>query len=154
MAVVTPDLVSPSARRYPAVSTLVREQCFTAENPPLALGCAVCGHPPYAHGCSALGAHDYEVPSAESMAERLNLYTALGLHRRRMSKAEFRIPQPQTAHRTRIFARARGPKVARAHAPGRSSRQRPQRERVFPPNWPEPGEQRQDQPATTRRGGR
>jgi hypothetical protein len=68
----------------------VREACFTAGEPPLLMGCAMCGHPPYAHGCSAVGVHDYEVPSAELMAERLGLYVALGLHRRRMSEAEFR----------------------------------------------------------------
>ncbi|GAA0953088.1 hypothetical protein GCM10009560_75570 [Nonomuraea longicatena] len=78
-------------RRLAARQTdAVREPCFTREGPPLAMGCAVCGHPPYAHGCSSVGAHEYEVPSAVLMAERLHLYTALGLHRRRMSVAEFR----------------------------------------------------------------
>jgi hypothetical protein len=79
------------AARWPDV---VREPCFTAEVPPLPMGCAVCGHPPYAHGCSSVGAHDYEVPSAEQMAERLGRYVALGLHRRRMSEAEFRRDHP------------------------------------------------------------
>jgi hypothetical protein len=92
----------PARRRQAPAAPVVREPCFTREDPPLAMGCAVCGHPPYAHGCSAVGAHEYEVPSAELMAERLSLYVALGLHRRRMSEAEFRrdhacAPAPEQA---------------------------------------------------------
>jgi hypothetical protein len=67
-----------------------RESCFTLEDPPLALGCAMCGHPPYAHGCDAVGGHEYEVPSAELIAERLSLYVELGLHQRPVSETEFR----------------------------------------------------------------
>jgi hypothetical protein len=87
---VLTDLAPRPAPRHraPAVP-VVPEPCFTTGDPPLPMGCALCGHPPYAHGCSAVGAHDYEVPSAALMAERLHLYTALGLHRRRMSEAEF-----------------------------------------------------------------
>ncbi|GAA0934490.1 hypothetical protein [Nonomuraea longicatena] len=85
MGVLTTDL----ARRQALAMSVVREPCFTAEDPPLAMGCALCGHPPYGHGCAILGAHEYEVPSAELMAERLRLYRALGLHRRRMCEAEF-----------------------------------------------------------------
>ncbi|GAA0934475.1 hypothetical protein GCM10009560_41710 [Nonomuraea longicatena] len=69
--------------------------CFTAEDPPLAMRCALCGHPPYAHGSAILGAHEYEVPSAELMAEWLRLYRALGLHRRRISEAGTCVTMPE-----------------------------------------------------------
>ncbi|GAA0916127.1 hypothetical protein GCM10009560_11050 [Nonomuraea longicatena] len=103
MTVLTADVAArPARRRQVSAGPVVREPCFTREDPPLAMGCAVCGHPPYAHGCSSVGAHEYEVPSAVLMAERLRLYTALGLHRRRMSAAVFRrehvcAPAPEQA---------------------------------------------------------
>ncbi|GAA0950107.1 hypothetical protein GCM10009560_69160 [Nonomuraea longicatena] len=103
MTVLTADVAArPARRRHAPAAPVVREPCFTREDPPLAMGCAVCGHPPYAHGCSSVGAHEYEVPSAVLMAERLHLYVALSLHRRRMSTAEFRrehvcAPAPEQA---------------------------------------------------------
>ncbi|MEV4159027.1 hypothetical protein [Nonomuraea dietziae] len=79
----------PSKRRVaPTRAVAVREPCYSAQNPPLAMGCARCGHPPYRHGCDVIGEHEYVVPSAELMAERLSLYVSLGLHRRRMSDAQ------------------------------------------------------------------
>ncbi|GAA0916332.1 hypothetical protein [Nonomuraea longicatena] len=102
MAILTELAPRHARRRQAPAEPVVRESCFSLQDPPLAMGCEVCGHPPYAHGCSSVGAHEYEVPSAVLMAERLHLYTALGLHRRRMSAAEFRrehvcAPAPEQA---------------------------------------------------------
>ncbi|MFB9527414.1 hypothetical protein [Nonomuraea roseola] len=79
----------PTRRRAASTPVVtVREPCYSEKHPPLAMGCARCGHPPYLHGCDVIGEHEYVVPSAELMAERLSLYVSLGLHRRRMSDAQ------------------------------------------------------------------
>ncbi|WP_406311448.1 hypothetical protein OHA77_22015 [Streptosporangium sp. NBC_01639] len=55
--------------------------CF-ADDPPMPMGCALCGHPPHAHGCPGQAAdHDYAQPSGALLAERLELRHRLGLGR-------------------------------------------------------------------------
>ncbi|WP_433247498.1 hypothetical protein ACQPYK_47130 [Streptosporangium sp. CA-135522] len=54
--------------------------CFTGD-PPMPMGCALCGHPPYAHGCPGRPAdHDYAQPSGTLIAERLETRHRLGPH--------------------------------------------------------------------------
>jgi hypothetical protein len=58
--------------------------CFSAERPPLPMGCAVCGHPPYDHGCLHVETHDYRVPSTGQAAARWELIRAARLDELRM----------------------------------------------------------------------
>lgn len=67
----------------PAFHPPVAEPCghFSADAPPMPMGCGQCGHPPYAHGCDDLVDHAYEQPTAQQMVERLDTRRQLGLGR-------------------------------------------------------------------------
>ncbi|MGC5009833.1 hypothetical protein ACLQ2R_03610 [Streptosporangium sp. DT93] len=97
--------------------------CF-ADVPPLPMGCAACGHAPYAHGCPGQAAdHEYLQPSAELVAQRLDVRHRLGLGQ---TLPTFEPARPVTTWPTPVPApRQAEPTPSRTRPAGRTDLRRP-----------------------------